>query len=162
MRAAAAITVLLAALAAEAFDLDAWSAKCAEADEISAKMRTLYGKYASEAVDPALDLSIPVETYPSGAIKTLLTADKARVIFGSDYVWGEGVRIGQFSETGSTQSLVFAQSCLVNRVSKSGWIEGHARADHAGAQLEGDGVYISLDGFFAHISSNAFVKVRDV
>ena len=162
MRSAAFIVAAMAAFAAQAFDLDAWNGKCGRIEALSSEMRSLYAKYAAEAVDPALDLSIPVETYPAGSIKTLLSADKARVIFGSNYVWGEGVTICQFAESGATQSVVRAKNCLVNRVEKVGWIEGRAEADHGGAHLEGDGVYISLDGFFAGITSNALVRVRDV
>ena len=162
MRVAVSIVAALAALSARAFDLDAWKVKCARTAELSSRMRSLYAKYAAEAVDPALDISIPVETYPAGSVKTVLSAEKARVIFGSDYIWGEGVTICQFAETGATQSVVRARSCIVNRVEKTGWVEGRAEADHGGAHLEGDGVYISLDGFFASIASNALVRVSDV
>lgn len=154
--------VLAITVQAGAFSLSEWEDKCARTDEAVSRLRSLYSVHAPESGESAAMLSMPVEIHPNGAVKTLLTASRAKISTDSEYIWGEGVTIVQFSMQGATQTLVNAQNCIVDREKRIGWVKGRAVAEHFDNRLTGSDVYVSIADFFVSVYSNALVETGNV
>ena len=150
---------LLVALQAFAFNSEAW---LGYRDALSAKAQDLredYAVYAAKVVNPALSLTVPVENYPDGSIKTSIFAEKACFFMQDGYIWAEGVLVRDFAPDGSIQSQVEGERCLINRNAKTGWVEGHAKAFYKGqAEAEGDNVYLSMADEFIIVFENTVLK----
>ena len=54
-----------------------------------------------------------------------------------------------------------ADCCVVDRTTKSGWVEGHAKAFYLGNEVEGDGIYFSFEEEFVTIYANTKIRVKD-
>jgi lipopolysaccharide transport protein LptA len=82
----------------------------------------------------------------------------------SGYVWGEDVFLYQFHENGSSQAVLNASRCIVDKVKKTAWCEGHASAVYDNNYLEGCNVFLALDNekFFLKIFEDAFAVVKNV
>ena len=154
--------VLSLASASFAFDAKSWLSGIAKHENRLAALKAQYRLFDALTNEPASDISIPVETFPSGAVKTLLQARRARFQAQSDYVWGEKVKVLQFAENGATQAVINASTCVVDRKNKLAWCKGLADASFDNNFLEGEGVFLSMDRRFLHIFTDAFVKVKGV
>ena len=71
------------------------------------------------------------------------------------------VVVSQFSTNGVEDAHVEADGCVIDRVTKSGWVQGHARALHLGNEVEGDGIYFSFEEEFVTIYANTKIRVKD-
>lgn len=155
------LAALLIALAPalRAFDSQAWLAVRGEHAAEAARLETAFAKCAAMAGDPAENIVVPVETHPDGSVKTAVSAKKARLLLKEGLLWGEGVKVVQTEPGGRVVAEVAADSCVVDRTTRSGWAKGHARAFYRDeAEIEGDGVYFSAAEEFIDIASNTFVR----
>jgi lipopolysaccharide transport protein LptA len=59
------------------------------------------------------------------------------------------------------EAEVEAASCVVDRRTKSGWAEGHARARYLKNEVEGDGIYFSFAEEFVTIYANTRIRAKD-
>lgn len=157
-----AALIALAAATSHALSLAEWESKCQNAHAIAKNLRQQYEIHAPKTTESALRISLPVEAYESGALKTVLTAERAKISLKSDYVWGEGVDIVQLSPSGATQTVVKAENCIVDRIKRRGWVKGRATADHGDNHIEGRDVYVSIEDLFLFIYSNACVTAGGV
>ncbi|MBR4523713.1 MAG: hypothetical protein IKO64_05715 [Kiritimatiellae bacterium] len=150
---------LLAALAAPAFDSDAWFAERESHAAAAAALRGQYAKFAAKVATPAENLTVPLENFADGSIKSTIFAKRACFFLKEGYIWGEGVTIRQMKRDGSVESQVDAENCLVNRETRRCWVEGHAKAYYRDqAEIEGDGVYLDAAGEYAIISTNTVMR----
>ena len=93
-------------------------------------------------------MTIPFERHADGSVKASVTAKKAQVFLDTGMIWGSEVVVSQFSTNGVEEAHVEADGCVIDRVTKSGWVQGHARALHLGNEVEGDGIYFSFEEEF--------------
>ena len=81
MRTVAAVSAaLLATAAAAAFDPDSWLERRELLTREAERLEKLYAKCAEKADNPAEKVSLPIDTFPSGAVKSLVTAEKAQFV----------------------------------------------------------------------------------
>lgn len=152
MRSFIEIAAVLAAFSAAAFDSEGWLAQRALLGHEAARLRAAYREFSARAVDPAQTLTIPVESNDDGSVKTTVTAEKAQVFLNEGFVWGSGVKVRRYGRGSRLESGVDADSCVIDRSTRSGWMEGPAKAFFRGeAELEGEGVYFSAaeEGYLA-------------
>ena len=77
------------------------------------------------------------------------------------FIWGENIRVEQYKPDGKTvESYLSADNCIVDRKSKSGWVEGNARMDWEGTVVKGRGIYFSFDREFIKIFSQTEIRTK--
>ena len=124
---ASIVLCLLAAASAQAFDSAEWLGKRQLLLREAERLRAAYSNCLSRVQSPAEDVTVPVETFADGSVKTVVVAKRAHFFVREGLVWAEGVVIRKFRADGSQEVRVEADSCVVDRSTKSGWAEGRAR-----------------------------------
>ncbi len=147
---------------AQAFDAAAWFEKRTMLGQEADRLRVEYSFYAQKVESPAENLILPLEKFPNGAIKTLLKAKKAQIFLEKGYVWAEGVEVEEFEKDGRRRGFFSAESCLVDRSTKSGWISGHAHAVYDQTTLDGDSVYFSFSEEYVKLYDAVRIEQNDV
>lgn len=161
MRLSVSIFALALALEAVAFDSGLWLGKRALLDREAERLRAAYTNCLANTDKPAENLTIPVESHPDGSVKASVTAKRAKFFLDTGFVWGEEVLLRQFSTNGAVEASVEAEQCVVDRNTKSGWVEGHAKAVYDGTVLEGDGVYLSFPEEYVKIFKATDIRATE-
>ena len=159
------LAAALAALAlppAAAFDSETWFGKREVLDREAERLQAAYADCAARAVAPAENVVLPVESHPDGSIKATVSAKAAQFFLQTGFVWGTNVVVRQYATNGVVEAEVVADRCVVDRGTKSGWVDGHARARYLGNEVEGDGIYFSFSEEFVRISSNTVIRAKDL
>lgn len=147
-------------LAAAAFSSEKW---LAERNDDSDVMRLREAWRACKArVDqkleqPAENVTIPLETFPDGTVKSRVTAKRAHVFVDTGFVWGEGIRVEQYDEKGKVHASLVADDCIVDRKARTGWVAGAAKMVYGESSISGRGIYFSLTREFIKIFSQSEV-----
>ena len=163
----AIVLAIVAGSAAQAFDLSAWSAQRDLHLREAERLRAAYSNCLQRLDHPAEDVSVPVETYESGAVRLVVQARRVQFFLDSGLVWAENVVVRRLAPDGSVETRIDARSCVVDRFTKSGWAEGAARVQHDKTSLSGKNVYFSSPESYVRIFEGADlrsegVKVREV
>lgn len=148
--------------AAVRFSVEKWFERRQESMDEAKRLRVIYEKCVEALRSPAEDVTVPVENYADGSVKTSIFAKKAQFFVDDALVWGEGVVVTHFSEKGEEIVSLTAQNCVVDRKSKCGWAEGHAKLTYGGTTVEGDGVYFSLEEEYVIIAENSKIATTDL
>ena len=159
MKPLAAILPLLA-LPVLAFDSEAWFVKRAVLDREAERLQAAYTGCLARITAPAENLTLPIESHPDGSVKSSVAAGSAQFFLDTGLIWGTNVVVRQFATNGAVEAEVAADSCVIDRTTKSGWVSGHARASYRQNELEGDGIYFSFAEEFVKIFSNAVIRVK--
>ena len=138
---------------AETFDVAIASARRAAWSADEARLRAAYAEGLAKIDRPALGIVVPVESFPNGALKVAATAGKAQFFEADGLVWCGDVTVREYSESGAEKMSFSAAGCIVDRRTKSGWLEGAAHGTYGKTQLAGDGIYFSFPDEFVKISS---------
>lgn len=144
------------------FDSDAWLERRASCMADAMRLREIYGKCVKALRSPAENVTVPVENYDDGSVKTSVHAEKAQFFVDDGLVWGEGVVVSHFSEVGAEVARLTAQNCVVDRRAKCGWAEGRARVTYGGTSVEGEGVYFSVNEEYVIIADNTRIETVDL
>ena len=152
---------LFAALAAQAFDSAEWLGKRQLLLREAERLRAAYSNCLARVQSPAEDVIVPVETFADGSVKTVVVAKKAHFFVHEGLVWAEGVVIRKLRADGTQEARVEADSCVVDRATKSGWAEGRAMVMHGGTMFRGEDVYFSSPESFVHIGRNMEMESDD-
>ena len=83
-----------------AFDSEAWLKTRDAASEEAGLLREAYAGYRARVDIPAENLTVPLENFPNGAIKSSIFAKQACFFLQGGYIWGKGVTIRQFTREG--------------------------------------------------------------
>jgi len=159
MRLSIEIVLILAATTAHAFDSASWLGQRALLDHEAERLRDAYPKFRDRVSQPAENVVIPVESHPDGSVKTSVFAERAQFFLQDGIVWAEGVEIRQYRRDGTEESRIEADNCIVDRSTKSGWSDGHARARYRDqAELEGDKLYFSAAEEYLKIFTNTVLR----
>ena len=163
MRGAAALAALclLAAGAAGAFDSAAWMERRDDLANEVGRLRDAYGQCAAKADSPAEDVSLPVETFPNGSVKTSVQAKKAQYFLDSGLVWADGVVVRAFKKDGSADATLEAQGCVVDRLTRSGWADGAVKIVQGGTTFRGRGVYFSSPEEYVRVTKDSELESVD-
>lgn len=141
------------------FDSSSWMAGRADRVREAERLRTAYRQCAAAVREPAENVTVPVENYPDGAVKTSVVADRAQIFLKDGLIWCSGVKIRQFRPDGSVESEIDAANCAVDRTTRSGWAEGAAAAIYRGeADLSGSDVYFSAKDEYVMIMTNVSLR----
>ena len=155
-----ALAVVALALQGRAFDSGKWLDERGD-DSDMIRLRTAYEDCRKKIESPAVDVTFPLETYPDGTVKSRLRAKKAFMFIDTGFIWGESIRVEQYKADGKTvEAFLTADNCIVDRKTKSGWVEGNAHMDWDGTSVKGRGIYFSFDREFIKIFSQTEIRTK--
>lgn len=153
---------LVASFAASAaFDSATWLGKREVLSREADRLRAAYTNFAAQAVHPSESVTITLEQFPDGAVKTELFAKEAVFFRLEHFVWARGLTIRKFARDGAVTANIQADTCIVDQTTKSGWCPGHATVLREGSRFEGDGVYFSSPESYISVYSNSDLRSRD-
>ena len=162
MRTFVSLFVTFAACELMAFDSADWRGKRELFAREAERLTSAYSNCVARLKEPAENVTIPVETYPDGSVKTLVRADKAQYFFQEGLVWGEGVEVRRLGTNGVVEARIEAKSCVVDRNSRSGWAEGAAKVTQGKTVFSGRGVYFSAADSYVRVFENTSVESDDL
>lgn len=149
-------------LAADAFDSGKWLAERGD-DSDMLRLRAAYEDCIKKIEAPAENVAFPLETYPDGTVKSRLRAGRAYMFLDSGFIWGENIRVEQYKSDGKTvEGFLTADNCIVDRKSKSGWVQGNAHMDWDGTAIKGRGIYFSFEREFIKIFSQTEIRAKSL
>ena len=151
---------VLCAAGAFAFSSEKWLAERGD-DSDRLRLRAAFEDCRKKLESPAEDVSIPLETYSDGTVKSRLTAGRAHIFPNSGFIWAEKIRVEQYREDGKTLAASLdAENCVVDRKTKSGWVEGGAQMVYGDSSVKGRGIYFSLTREFIKIFSQSEIRTK--
>lgn len=157
-----ALAAVLWAGAAAAFDSSEWLTKRDILTGEAARLRAAYSNCLARATSPADDLTIPVDTYEDGSVKTIIVARKAQYFHQEGLVWAKDVVVKKFDRDGAPKGRIDARSCVVDRKTKSGWAEGMARITQGKTSFTGSGIYFSSPEGYVMVTEGSDIVSRDL
>lgn len=143
------------------FDSGSWLEKRQMLDHEAERLSIVHGECEKMLQEPAEDVVVPIEAFPSGRIKSQIRAKKAEYFIEKGLVWGKDITLEEYDEQGLLRGKIDAQSCVVDRDTRSGWAKGHVKAVYGGNILEGDGIYFSFAEEYIKISTNSVIQSLD-
>ena len=162
MRTFASIVVcILAAGAANAFDSAEWLGKRELLLREAERLRAAYSNCLAQVKTPAEDVTIPLETFDDGSVKSVVSAKKAQFFHKDGLIWAEGVVITKMAQDGKRELCIEADRCLVDRFTKSGWAEGRASFTQGGTKFGGENVYFSSAESYVHVCAASNFETSD-
>lgn len=162
MKALATVPFLLAAAEALAFDSAEWLGKRELFAREAERMRSVYTNCVARLETPAEDVVVPIETFPDGSVKVLVTAKKAQYFLDTGLVWAQDVVVSKFRADGSEDGRIEANNCVVDRVAKTGWAEGPATVTHDKTVFRGVGVFFSSPDSYIKVLSKSDIESKDL
>lgn len=152
--------VLMAGAAAAAFSSERWLAERAD-DSDMLRLRAAFAECSQKAVAPAENVSMVLEAYPDGTVKTRIQAARATIFPNSGYVLAENIHLEQFASTSTNLAVrLDAENCLFDRTSKTGWVDGNANIAYGTSTAKGRGIYFSLTREFIKIFSQSEIRTQ--
>ncbi len=142
-----------------AFSSEKWLAERGDDTDLM-RLRTAYRECVKKVESPAENVMFPLETFPDGTVKTRLSAKRAHLFVDSGFIWGEGIRIEQYEKDGTVNASLEADNCIVDKKSKTGWIEGSAKMTYRESSVKGRGIYFSFAREFIKILSQSEVRTK--
>ena len=144
-----------------AFDSEEWLGKRELLSREAERLQAAYTNCVAQLDSPAENVTLPIERHPDGSVKAVITASAAQFFADSGLVWGTNVVVRQTSTNGVVEAVVAADSCVVDRQTKSGWAEGRVRARYMKNKVSGDGIYFSFPEEFVTIYANTRIRAKD-
>lgn len=153
------LAAVFAVHSAAAFSVDKWMAYRGD-DSDMLRLRTAYRECLSKLESPAEDVLFPIENYPNGTAKIRLRAKRGQMFPDTDFIWAEGILIEQFDENGKMTGSLIADNCVVDRRTKTGWVEDSAKMTYGDSSVSGRGIYFSFTREFIKIFSKSEIKTK--
>jgi hypothetical protein len=154
-----AIAVGFTVCSAAAFSIDEWMTYRGD-DSYMLRLRTAYRECLSKIESPAEDVLFPIENYPNGTAKIRLRAKRGQMFPDTGFIWAEDIRVEQFDEEGKLTGSLVAENCVVDRKTKTGWVEGNAKMTYGDSAVSGRGIYFSFTREFIKIFSKSEIKTK--
>lgn len=162
MRTFASLFVLLAAGELMAFNSADWHGKRELFTREAERLRGVYSNCVAQVRTSAEGATIPVETFDDGSVKVLVSAKRAQYFLDKGLVWAAGVVVKRFTADGQLEAKLEAESCIVDRLSKSGWAEGPASVTQGKTVFRGKGVYFSSSDSYIKVFESSDVESKDL
>ncbi len=144
------------------FDVDGWFAHREARMADASRLRDAYARCVAALRNPAENVTVPVENYEDGSVKTVVHAERAQFFVDDAFVWGEGIEVKHFSALGDVVARLTAESCVIDRRAKCGWAEGRARVVYGGTSVEGDGIFFSIEDEYIIICAKTRIETKDL
>jgi len=122
------------------------------------RLRKAFAQCVAHLDSPAENVVFPLETLPDGTVKSRLMARRAQMFMDSGLIWGEGIRVEQYGKDGKVDSFLEAENCVVDRKTKTGWVDGDAVMTYGKSTVKGRGVHFSVDREFIKIFSKSEIR----
>ena len=156
------IVTALLALNACAFDSEQWLEKREMFSREAERLQAAYSNCVVRVREPAENVVLPIETFEDGSVKTMVQAAKAMYFLEEGLVWGEGVAVVKRDRDGEIVARVDAQSCVIDRSTKSGWAQGPASVTHGKTKFSGEDVYFSSPEGYVMVMRNSEIVSEDL
>lgn len=124
------------------------------------RLRAAYADCLAKVESPAENVVLPLEYNPDGTIKSRLTAARAQLFVDTGLVWAEGIRVEQFGPDGKPVLSLTADNCIVDRKSKTGWVEGVAKMTYGESSVRGRGVHFSIEREYVKIYAQSEIRTK--
>lgn len=157
-----AIVLVLLAVEAKAFDSAAWKEKRSLHLFEAERLRTAYTNCLAHCDQPAEDLTLPIESFDDGSVKLVVVAKKAQYFLKSGFILAHGVVVRKFRSDGSEDAYIEAESCVVDRYTKSGWAHGKTVVKHGKSVFKGSDVYFSSSDSYLRVFRDADIFSEDL
>lgn len=157
-----ALCILAASVAMAAFDSTEWLAKREMLTREAERLQAAYTNCLARVKEPAEDVTIPLETFPDGSVKSSIFAKRAVFFADTGMVWAEGVTVKKIDSEGVVVSQIDAKNCVVDRVTKSGWAEGPAKLRHGTTFFDGEGIYFSSPEGYVMVMKKSQIVSKDL
>ena len=145
-----------------AFDSAEWHGKRELFAREAERLMAAYTNCAARVENPAENVTIPVEAFADGSVKTRVNAAKAQYFLKEGLVWAEGVEVVQHASDGTVEGRIKAATCVVDRNSRSGWAEGAAKVTHGKTVFSGSGVYFSAAESYVQVFGESRVESDEI
>lgn len=149
------------AAAASDFDSTAWLAKRARMKAEAIRLRIAYSNLVGKVKSPAENVTMTIETFPDGTIKSNLFAKKAQLFQENRMVYAENAVIRKYDQAGKIVAQIDAGRCVVDRIAKRGWIEGRAKLRYEKHVMDGVGAFFSSPEGYLSVKSKSDLKFTD-
>ncbi len=106
---------------------------------------------------PALDLRMPVQTYPSGRNRTLVFAKEAWVSPDMMSIRGRHVRVEQLGEDGALEAMLIADEVQVDRVTMLAVARGRVSGSFGSDRLQGQGALMDFNAQYVKLLEEACI-----
>jgi lipopolysaccharide export system protein LptC len=126
--------------------MGAWEALSGKWEQSSAAMTT-----------PVENLVLPLDHHESKRIKTLLRAEKARLL-GEGLIFALNVKMELLAADGKPDGMLIAEDCLIDRNTKRGYCKGAVEVKTGTDHLKGRGMYFSTDEEFIKLLSECEIR----
>lgn len=156
------LAVVIGPLSLCAFDSAKWMERRAAMTKDAMRLKNEYSKRCKKINAPSEDVVIPLETYPNGSVHTSIFAKKAQFFDGTPYVWAQGLVMKKLDTEGKEKMRLEANRCIIDRINRSGWIQGRAKVTQGKTVFEGDGVYFSATNSYITVYSKSDLKSADM
>ena len=151
----------LVACAAYAFSSESWLAERGD-DSDMLRLKAAYADCLSKVESPAENVVLPLEHHPDGTVKSRLKAARAQLFIDSGLVWAEGIRVEQFNADGTLALSLEAENCIVDRKSKTGWVDGVAKMTYGDSSVRGRGVHFSIAREYVKIYAQSEIRTKSL
>ena len=129
-------------------------------DSDMVRLRAAYAACKAKLAQPAENVAFPLESYPDGKIKSRLKARRAQMFMDTGLIWGEGIRVEEYARDGKVTGWLSADNCIVDRATRTGWVEGSATLNYNDTVVKGRGVHFSFDREFIKIFSQSEIRAK--
>ncbi len=109
---------------------------------------------------PALDLRLPVQTYPSGRTRTMVYAKEAWVSADMMSLRGRKVRMEQLLEDGTVEATLIAEEVQVDRVTMLAVARGHVFGNFGTDRLQGEDAWMDFTAQYVKILRKACIMTQ--
>lgn len=156
------VFVFAFSLSLPAFNSAKWLAKREAMSDDAVRLQAAYSNCVGRLDAPSEGITIPLETHSDGSVRTSIYAERAQIFQDAPLVWAENLVLTKLDESGREKLRLEAGRCVIDRVARSGWVDGHAKVTQGKTTFEGDGVYFSATNGFVTVYSGADVKSADL
>lgn len=156
------VFVFAFSLSLPAFNSAKWLAKREAMSDDAVRLQAAYSNCVGRLDAPSEGITIPLETHSDGSVRTSIYAERAQFFQDAPLVWAENLVMTKLDEEGREKLRLEAGRCVIDRVARSGWVDGHAKVTQGKTTFEGDGVYFSATNGFVTVYSGADVKSADL
>lgn len=145
-----------------AFNSAKWMAKREAMSADAVRLQAAYSNCVNRLSSPSEGITIPLELNSDGSVRTSVYAKRAQFFPDDPLVWAEDLVMTKHDEQGRVKLRLEAGSCVIDRVARSGWVDGHAKVVQDKTAFEGDGVYFSATNGYVTVYSGSDMKSSDI
>ena len=137
------------------FTASVWHGKREMLTREAERLEAVFAKFSVMPADPAEGVSIPIETFEDGSVKLEVRAERGKFFLKEGLIYAEGVVIVKFGEDREEVSRIEAERCIIDRTTKSGWVEGPAKITQGKTVFSGRNMYFSSEeGYVASMKDS--------